>query len=223
MGIDLRSQPAGEKVLKNKSKSMFYSILDEQRKEILPLLKNFKGDFYLAGGTALALQLGHRDSVDFDFFSSNDIDTVELFERLKNIFDEYTIVKVQEEKNTLTVVIDENIKISFFTYKYKLLNDLIRENDLDLASVEDIACMKLSAIVSRSTEKDYVDLYFILQNYSLETLLNLSQEKFPQLDSNLIVKSLVYFDDVEREKINFKNGKEVSFEEVKRFLKNVVK
>ncbi len=202
---------------------MFYNILDKQRLSILPLLKNFKKDFYLAGGTALALQLGHRDSIDFDFFSKNNINTVELFEQLKGVFKEHKIVKIQEEKNTLTVIVDNSIKISFFTYEYELLNDLIDEEDLKLASVEDIACMKLSAIVSRSTEKDYIDLYFILQNYSLDKLLESSREKFPQLDSNLIIKSLVYFDDVETEKINFKNGKDISFEEAKKFLREVVK
>lgn len=197
---------------------MFYNILDEERLNILPLLKIFKEDFYLAGGTALALQLGHRDSVDFDFFSKNNIDTEELFKKLENIFKEYKIRKVQEEKNTLTIIAGENVKISFFTYEYQLLKPLIEEQYLNLASAEDIACMKLSAIVSRSTEKDYIDLYFILQKYSLSSLLELAQEKFPSVDKNLILKSLVYFDDITEEVIIFKNNKNVSFKRVKKFL-----
>ena len=68
---------------------MFYDILDKKRIEILPLLKNFKQEFYLAGGTSLALQIGHRDSVDFDFFKHDDIDIPELFGRIKNIFHDY--------------------------------------------------------------------------------------------------------------------------------------
>ena len=197
---------------------MFYNILDEERLDILPLLKIFKKDFYLAGGTALALQLGHRDSVDFDFFSKNDIDTEKLFRELENIFTDYKIQKIQEEKNTLTIIAGENVKISFFTYEYPLLKPLIEEQYLNLASVEDIASMKLSAIVSRSTEKDYIDLYFILKDCYLDSLLELAREKFPSLDKNLILKSLVYFDDITEEAIMFKNDKNVSLEKVKEFL-----
>lgn len=70
--------------------AMFYNILDQKRLALLPLFKSFKEGFYLAGGTALALQIGHRDSVDFDFFSEEDIDTKELFERLRKIFAGHT-------------------------------------------------------------------------------------------------------------------------------------
>ena len=76
---------------------MFYNILDKKRKNILPFLKNFKSDFYLAGGTALALQIGHRDSIDFDFFAPQDIDTKKLFEKIRDIFQDFEISKIQEE------------------------------------------------------------------------------------------------------------------------------
>jgi len=202
---------------------MFYDILDDKRKNILQLFSNFKNDFYLAGGTALSFQLGHRDSIDFDFFSERDFNTSDLFEKLKENGVQHKMQKVQEEKNTLTVIIDDSIKVSFFTYPYKLLNPIILEKYARIASVEDIACMKLSAITGRSTEKDYVDLYFILQHNKLSHLLGLVGEKFPNLDANLILKSLVYFDDMKEEVILFKNNKDVSFGTVKAFLQNVVK
>lgn len=201
---------------------MFYDIFDKKRKNILPLFKQLKSSFYLAGGTSLALQLGHRDSIDFDFFSERDFDISDLFENLKEIFSEYKIKKVQDEENTLTIIIDEDIKLSFFTYKYPLLNSLIIEKYLKLASVEDIACMKLSAIVSRSTEKDYIDLYFILQTHRLSDLLELAEKKFPSLDTNLIIKSLVYFEDIIEEAIMFKNNNEISLEKVEIFLQQIV-
>lgn len=201
---------------------MFYNILDKERTDILPLLKSLKGDFYLAGGTALALQIGHRDSIDFDFFCNDNIDTEELFEKLKEIFADYDIQKIQEEKNTLTIVVDSDIKMSFFTYKYPLLKSKINEEYFDLASVEDIACMKLSAIVSRSTQKDYVDLYFVLQEYELGQLLKMANDKFTSLDTNLIIKSLTYFDDIIEEPIVFKNDKNISLEQVKAFLLDCV-
>ena len=201
---------------------MYYNILDKKRINILPLLGLLDDKWYLAGGTALALQIGHRDSVDFDFFIDDDFDTNILFEKLREIFEDYTIVKIQDEKNTLTIILDEEIKISFFTYKYKLLKPLIIEKYLRLASIEDIACMKLSAIVSRATQKDYVDLYFVLHKISLNKLLEYTKIKFPELDTGLILKSLIYFVDIDNEKILFKNNKEVDFEEVKKYLQDTV-
>ncbi len=178
---------------------MFYNILDKKRLDILPLFKNFKDDFYLAGGTALALQIGHRDSIDFDFFTEKEFDTKILFNKLQGVFKGGNIKKVQEEKNTLTVVVDNDIKISFFTYQYPLLNELIVEENFRLASAQDIACMKLSAIISRSTMKDYVDLFFVLQFVGLSELFKGATEKFPEIDINLVLKSLVYFDDIKLE------------------------
>ena len=202
---------------------MYYDILDKKRLDILPLLKEFKSDFYLAGGTALALQIGHRDSVDFDFFSQNNIDTEKLFLKLKEVFLKHKIIKIQEEKNTLTILVDENIKISFFSYDYELLEAKHDEENIFLASIEDIACMKLSAILSRATNKDYIDLYYILKNISLENLLFLAKKKFADIDTNLILKSLVYFEDVLIEPIIFKHNKQVDFEKVKEFLVGGIK
>lgn len=197
---------------------MYYDILDAKRRQILPLLKNFKADFYLAGGTGLALQLGHRDSIDFDFFSAKQIDTVALYQGVKAVFVGHRIEKVQEEKDTLTVFIDDSIKISFFSYPYKLIGKKISEENLDIASIIDIACMKLSAIVSRATNKDYVDLFFILQDLPLSKILLSLGKKFPDLDVNLVMKSLVYFKDVKKEPIKFKHRKNIDFTAVKSFL-----
>lgn len=201
---------------------MFYDILDKKRLEVLPLLGEFKEDFYLAGGTALALQLGHRDSVDFDFFTDKNIDTNKLFKKVKKVFKGRTIKKIQEEKNTLTVIIDDNIKISFFTYNYPLLEVFVIEKHLKLASILDISCMKLSAIISRSTLKDYVDLYFVLQELKLTQLLEGVVRKFSSIDYNLILKSLVYFDDIIDEPIIFKNNKSVSKGELEDFFEKIV-
>ncbi len=202
---------------------MFYTILDAKRIALLPLLKNFQDRFYLAGGTSLALQIGHRDSIDFDFFAKEDIDTKKLFEQIRESFTGHSISKIQEEENTLTVLIDESVKFSFFTHRYSLIRDAIRDEYLTLASIEDIACMKLSAITGRASNKDYIDLYFILDKFSLQEILGFANEKYPELDRNLLLKSLVYFDDVTEEKILFKNNTEVSFEDVKRKLQREVK
>ena len=94
-------------------------VLNKKRQDLLPLFKPFKNTFYLAGGTALALILGHRDSIDFDFFSEQSFDTDKLFIQLQSVFQEFEIQKIQEETNTLTIVLDQEIKISFFSYPYK--------------------------------------------------------------------------------------------------------
>lgn len=202
---------------------MFYNILDKKRLDILPLFKNFKKVFYLAGGTALALQIGHRDSVDFDFFGPENIDTKKLFEEIFETFKGHKILKIQEEKNTLTVLIDDNIKLSFFGYKYRLLNKPIEDENLKIASMEDIACMKLSAITSRASNKDYIDLYYILQKISFKDILEKVSQKLPDLDISLILKSIVYFDDIGEEPIIFKNNNFVDMSEVKKSLEERVK
>lgn len=202
---------------------MFTNILDKKRRDLLPLLASFKSDFYLAGGTALALQLGHRDSVDFDFFTTKNIDTQALFFSLKSVFRGHSLLKVQEEKNTLTVVVDEHIKLSFFTYPYPLIEKLLSTPYLHLASIADIGCMKLSAVTGRAANKDYIDLYFILKHIKLLALLENMPKKFPDIDLGLVLKSTIFFNDVIEEPIKFKNNNRVAFSTVTDFLEKEVK
>lgn len=203
---------------------LHWNILDDKRRTILPLLENFSGDkFYLAGGTGLALQLGHRDSIDFDFFKEGDFDTTILVEKISAIFILHKLTITQQEKNTVSCLIDDSIQLSFFGYHHFLLQPLIKTEYFDIASIIDIGCMKLSAITSRYVEKDYIDLYFILQKLSLSELLENFVKKYPSLDKSLILKSLVYFDDVLREPILFKESHDISFETVKFFLEKIVK
>lgn len=197
---------------------MFYEVLNPEQKKILSLFKNFKKDFYLAGGTGLALQLGHRQSVDFDFFSRQSFSTVNLFKKVKKFFANYSVKKVQEAKDTLTVIVNNKVKITFLVYPYKLLKPLLNEEYLKIASVLDIGCMKLSAIVGRATKKDYVDLYVIIKKFPLNELLTAVEQKFSELDANLALKSLTYFIDVQDESIKFRNNFEVSWNKVKRSL-----
>ena len=202
---------------------MFYDILDKERMDVLPKLSFLKDRFYLAGGTGLALQLGHRDSIDFDFFTKESFNTFDLYKELLEVFGQENISKILEEKNTLNIVLNGNMKLSFFSYPYLLLESLIKEEFLDIAGVADIGCMKLSAVTGRAVEKDYIDLYFILKQISLSALLSKAKEKMPDLDPNLILKSLIYFKDVSKENIVFKHNLKVSFDEVRIFLEAEVK
>lgn len=173
-----------------------FSILSEERKKILPRFVTWKDEFYLAGGTALALQIGHRESVDFDFFSPHSFDTEVMIKRLSTLFGEKSFTVTQVEKNTLSIVLHQEIKISFMTYEYELITPLIATNYMNIASIPDIACMKLSAIMQRSALKDYVDLYEIMKIYSLEELLLFTKKKYPTIDSAVILKSLSYLEDI---------------------------
>ncbi|MFN3693261.1 MAG: nucleotidyl transferase AbiEii/AbiGii toxin family protein [Candidatus Paceibacteria bacterium] len=203
---------------------MFHTdILDTKRHSLLTLIAQVGQGFYLAGGTALALQIGHRDSIDFDFFATGDIDTTALTERIEKVFVGHQVQKTQEEKNTLSVVIDNEVRLSFFGYHYPLLKETVDMDGICLASILDIGCMKLSAITGRSTLKDYVDLFIILKQLPLTELLASCSQKYPTLDHALILKSLVYFDDITPEPICFMPGFVVTSEEIESSLIAIVK
>lgn len=197
---------------------LHYSILDEKRLAILPKLKFARErGFYLAGGTALALQIGHRDSIDFDFFCSTSFATEELFTEIQENFTGQTLVQVQNEKNTLEIIIDETIRLSFMSYRYPLIVPLVVTEFFDIAALADIGCMKLSAITSRTAYKDYVDIYFILKSVSLVALIDSLKTKLPTLEPMLALKSLVYFEDIIQEEILYKT-EPISFGEIKKRL-----
>ncbi len=203
--------------------NIHYGILDDQRINVLPKLLPFRElGFYLAGGTALALQIGHRDSIDFDFFCLDSFDTTSLFSKIEQQFFGHNILRLQDELNTLEIVVDDVIRLSFMTYKYQLIEPVISTDFFDLASIVDIGCMKLSAITSRTAYKDYVDLYFILNEVSLQTLIDSLRVKLPTLDPSLALKSLVYFDDITPEEILYKINP-VDIEVIKSFLIEQVK
>ena len=197
-------------------------ILAEKQQKLFEVLNRQKwiNDYYLAGGTGLALFLGHRQSVDFDFFSKSPFSNDVLSERLAKIG---SYVKLSEQKNTLHGIIDD-INISFLEYKYPLLEKPIIEKNMRIACIKDIACMKLSAIVSRGNKKDFVDIFYILKKYSLEELLHLYSEKYNQHNYEyVLLKSLVYFADAEEdpmprmlEKIDWETIKKSIIHEVKK-------
>ncbi|MDR3643438.1 MAG: nucleotidyl transferase AbiEii/AbiGii toxin family protein [Candidatus Doudnabacteria bacterium] len=202
---------------------MFYEVLDKTRLELLPKFAEFKRRFYLAGGTALALQIGHRKSIDFDFFSDAEFKPEVLLSDIQKSLTPHKLEAVLQDKNTLTVIVDSAVSVSFFYYPYRLISRGPEDQNLRLASITDIGCMKLTAIVGRSTNKDYIDLYYILKQVPLEDLLKAAAKKMSALDRNLILKSLVYFEDATLEPLNFLSGKDVGMPAVEEFLISKVK
>ena len=199
-------------------------VLSENRKKIIPSFVTWKNEFYLAGGTGLALQIGHRDSVDFDFFTKNSFDPNKLIKKLTKIFDRNSFKVIQIEKNTLSILLNLEIKISFMTYDYSVVSPFISTEYLNIASIPDIACMKLSTIMQRSALKDYVDLYEIMKIYTLEQLLSFAKKKYPMIDSTIILKSLSYLEDIVDEPLIYKNEElKPSINVLKQFFQNEVK
>jgi len=177
---------------------LHWDILDESRKKLLPKLAFLKEEgFYLAGGTGLALQIGHRRSLDFDFYKKDTFSPGDL----QNIFvgkfgiDRVKIANIT--KNFLRLEIN-NIEISFFFYPYNLVEDLIEIDASYIASIKDIGAMKLIAIVQRGTKRDFVDIYFLIKQFGLKTLLEAVQIKYPSYNIYIGLQALLYFTDAEK-------------------------
>lgn len=173
-------------------------VFDPSRIYLIEKLRFLQGTgFYLAGGTALALLYGHRDSIDFDFFVSSDIDPEQLLWYLsKNLPDEIIELK-SVSHNTLYVDIN-HVKCSFMTYDYPLVGEFVQTWYFPFASIEDIACMKLWTILHRATDKDYIDMYYILQDHERSDIMQDIAKKYSHItiQESLLLKSLAYFDDI---------------------------
>ena len=159
--------------------------------------EGFIKEFYLAGGTAVALFFHHRRSDDLDFFSEKSFREVVLIKNLKKIG---RFENLKSEKDTLLGKLD-GIKVSFFSLHYKLLETPIKNRYLRVATPLDLALMKILAISDRGTKRDFIDLYLLCKHVkSLGELLILFQKKFGRYDFNIqhIIKSLTYFDDADK-------------------------
>jgi hypothetical protein len=167
-----------------------------------------KDDFYLAGGTGLALQLGHRMSDDFDFFTNQRFDNSLLLSKMSEIFHNDQIGQLQNAKQTLTLMI-RGVKISFFYVEPVPVTPLLETEYFRIASVSEIGVFKLLALL-RAAFKDYVDLYCILQQCSLGALLTLARKKYPGIDEALYLKALLSFDDVDLSPIQYVEGHETT-------------
>jgi len=121
------------------------------------IFNNFNSEYYLAGGTAIALQVGHRESIDLDYFINENIDTLKLKNLISDSFKSQKIEFTFEEKNTLWCAID-GVKISFISRFDPLISEVLIIDDFRLAQVNDLVVMKLSAICGREEYKDYFDL-----------------------------------------------------------------
>ncbi len=182
-------------------------------------------DFYLAGGTALSLMLGHRESVDLVFFSGNNtLGFAERKELLGQLSGWKGFQLEEERQGTLHVIVSET-SVSFFHYAYPLLHDAAKHQGIRIASLEDIGLMKLAALAGRGSRKDFIDLFFLAENgFSPKRLLALASKKFKdQRDFSVrVMKAAVYFEDAEKEPIP-KMHKKFSWDTLKDYFKNAAR
>jgi len=165
----------------------------------LDLIKNLQAKtylqrFYLVGGTALAMHLGHRKSIDIDLFSNFGFDGSVLLEKIHQDFSYQLFYSAQ---NTLKGHID-NINVDILAHRYKLIAEPEMILGVKLASLPDIIAMKLNAIsTSGQRSKDFIDIYYLLEKFNLSSMLEFYQEKYDQQNNAFVLKSLIYFDDVD--------------------------
>lgn len=175
----------------------------------------FFDDFFLVGGTALALQIDHRLSIDLDFFSIVPFDTQQVETHLAGKYDFQTDYVAT---NTLKGFV-QNVKVDFLTHSYPLVEPLVREEGLRLASIEDIGAMKLNAIAhSGNRQKDFYDLFFLLEYFSLQQLLVAYETKYSNSNPVIPLKGITWFDDIDFEIEKPMLKRKVSFELVKKRL-----
>lgn len=185
-------------------------------------LKHFP-QFYLGGGTALALQIGHRMSDDFDLFSEKD-NPNDLLEQVEKIFKNSKVDIITNHSEQLSVIIDQ-IKVDFVRYPFPLILDLIKYKETKIIKVSEIAAMKAYTIGRRASYKDYVDLYFILSEKQifLPEIIKISRKKFKeQFDPRLFLEQLIYLEDVNEEPIKFLKEK-VGKKGLEDFFQNEIK
>jgi hypothetical protein len=176
---------------------LHYQTIESGTLELLRKLMQtdeFK-ELRLVGGTSLALQIGHRNSIDIDMFGILEADEFEI-DKILNKIGSITVLK--KTKNINIYLID-GTKVDLVNYHYPWLGETITEDNLRLAGTKDIAAMKLAAVTGSGTKKDFIDLSFLLKIYSLEEMLGFYKLKYNDASEILALKSLTYFEDADTE------------------------
>ena len=197
---------------------MHLNILNNDQQQLLPILSKFKKEFYMVGGTSIALHIGHRLSIDFDLFKSGRIKPKAI------------IKKFQEQKEALSVTLNidgqlnlncRNVKFTFFEYEFDVPHAINIENAINIPELIDLAAMKAYALGRRSKWKDYVDLYFILKDhYSIAEISKRAELIYQDLFSEKLFRGqLNYFIGINfEEQVEFIPGFETDETIIKEFL-----
>lgn len=196
------------------------AILTDEQRTLIPLIRQFKKDFYLVGGTAIALQIGHRQSIDFDLFTSKSIRKEWIARKFNENDWPFQLLFANVEGFHVAV---NQVKLTFFQFPFSIPAKL-RFEEIPMPDLLTLAAMKSYALGRRAKWKDYVDIHFLLRDhFSLETVANRARELFGELFSpKLFRQQLCFFDDIDySEEVSFLPGFEVEMDEVKQFLTEI--
>ena len=160
--------------------------------EISPLLLD--SQYYLAGGTSLALRYGHRLSVDLDYFTGQPLEKEFILSLLAE-----KITGISDQSSGAIQLLIEGIKVEFLRHDYPLLGEIETVDSIRMVSIKDAAAMKINAICNRGSKKDFFDLQVLLQTFSLQEMLNFYQKKYAVGHRFMAIRSLVWFDDADAE------------------------
>lgn len=176
---------------------LHFKTIDAKTLELLKKIrmKAIFNELRLVGGTSLALQIGHRVSDDLDFFGKLDADEISISNALNQIGE----VKLLYKTENIHIYTIDGIKVDIVNYPYPWIDDVVAGSNLQLANKKDIAAMKLAAITGRGTKKDFIDLYFLLKEYSLSQIIKFYEQKYHDGSVFMVLRSLVYFDDADEE------------------------
>ena len=159
----------------------------------LQSLPELKG-FFLAGGTSLALQIGHRNSIDIDLFIQDDFSDDDILNLLNSKFE---VKEIYRRKNTIISLVD-NIKTDFIKHAYPLIHPPITEEGITFLSKEDIAAMKFHAIIQSGKRlKDFIDIYYLLQHFNMQQMIGFFTQKYSYSNPIIAIKAINYFEEIE--------------------------
>lgn len=200
---------------------MRQDILTEKQIELLPLIKEFKSEFYLVGGTAIALYLGHRHSIDFDLFKTGALNQKKITEKIKKFKFQHRLIHQEDDQIHLYV---NDVKMTFFSFGYDIPHPVKFSDIVTLPSLLDLTAMKAFALGKSAKWKDYADMYFLLKkHFNFREVSARTKELFAEMFSEKLFKQqLCFFKDIDyTEEVQYLQGFSVKEEEVKNFLTDV--
>lgn len=196
---------------------LYFNTISHELHRLLNAIQRDFENIPLVGGTALALHYGHRQSVDLDFFTMKSYTSEEIVHRIKL----YGDLQILKSARNINVFLVNDIKVDFVNYNYPWLEEPVQDSGITLATAKDIAAMKIAAITGRGSKKDFIDLYFLLNQFTLTEILKMYEAKYPDASIFLALKSLTFFEDAEIQPMP-KMLIEVSWEKVKDKIQQIV-
>lgn len=183
----------------------------------MPLVKSFSKDFILVGGTAVALLIGHRRSIDFDLFTNKEFQNLKIRKKILKFNKIETVIR--DEDNQYTLIINK-VRFTFFCYPFKINFSERFDNVIKLPDLLTLAAMKAYALGRRAKWKDYVDLYFIMKNRGIGRVIKRAKQIFnSEFNEKMFRAQLAYFKDIDyTEKIDYTQGFKIDDNVIKKEL-----